>query len=32
MPDQLIRAWTDHGWKHGRSFNDCMHFQYAINY
>jgi hypothetical protein len=32
MPSGLIRDWTDHGWKHGKSFSDCMHFQYAINY
>jgi D-alanyl-D-alanine carboxypeptidase-like protein len=32
MPAQLIRDWTDHGWKHGKSFSDCMHFQYAVNY
>jgi hypothetical protein len=24
--------WKKHGWKHGVSFGDCMHFQYATNY
>ncbi|MEX2395296.1 MAG: M15 family metallopeptidase [Actinomycetota bacterium] len=32
MPDGLIRVWTAHRWVHGKSFGDCMHFQYASDY
>jgi hypothetical protein len=32
IPEALARVWTSHRWKHGRSFGDCMHFQYAVNY
>lgn len=26
------KVWKDHGWMHGISFGDCMHFQFARNY
>lgn len=32
IPSSLSDVWKSHGWKHGASFGDCMHFQYAINY
>lgn len=28
----VANTWQAHGWKHGLSFGDCMHFQYAVNY
>jgi hypothetical protein len=32
IPNALARIWTDHRWTWGKSFGDCMHFQYANNY
>lgn len=32
IPSGLAAIWTNHRWKHGKSFSDCMHFQYAVNY
>jgi hypothetical protein len=32
IPEAVISVWMGHNWKHGVSFGDCMHFQYAINY
>lgn len=32
MPSGLIKIWTNHRWRHGASFSDCMHFQYALDY
>jgi len=32
IPDGLGRIWTNHGFKWGVSFGDCMHFQYATGY
>jgi hypothetical protein len=32
IPGSVSDVWKAHSWKHGVSFGDCMHFQYAINY
>lgn len=32
IPDGLGGIWTSHGWKWGKSWNDCMHFQYATGF
>lgn len=32
IPSKVSAVWKNHKWKHGVSFGDCMHFQYATNY
>lgn len=32
VTSRLADVWKAHSWKHGVSFGDCMHFQYAVNY
>jgi hypothetical protein len=32
VPGSLGKIWTDHGWKWGIAWLDCMHFQYATGY
>ncbi|HYZ94113.1 MAG TPA: M15 family metallopeptidase [Actinomycetota bacterium] len=32
IPGSVSDRWKAHSWKHGWTFGDCMHFQYAINY
>jgi hypothetical protein len=32
VPASVSNIWKAHGWIHGVTFGDCMHFQYAKNY
>ena len=32
IPGSVSDRWKAHGWIHGWTFGDCMHFQYATNY
>ncbi|HEX9697540.1 MAG TPA: M15 family metallopeptidase [Actinomycetota bacterium] len=32
IPDGLGWIWTSHNWKWGKSWSDCMHFQYVSSY
>lgn len=32
IPYSVSSTWWEHGWHHGVSFGDCMHFQYATGY
>lgn len=32
LPTEFGRVWTDHRWSWGKTWNDCMHFQYATGY
>lgn len=32
VSDRVAGVWTKHGWTHGVTFGDCMHFQYASDY
>ncbi|HVE92682.1 MAG TPA: M15 family metallopeptidase [Actinomycetota bacterium] len=32
MTPNMPGIWKDHGWHHGVSFGDCMHFQYVTGY
>ena len=32
IPGGVFTIFSNHGWLNGKSFGDCMHFQYARNY
>lgn len=32
IPGSVSDRWKAHGWVHGWTFGDCMHFQYATSY